>query len=312
MINNLKNWLVVGIPQNWETALSQPLPLWGLKPRYQAEFQTLSAGDFVWLYVTSPVAGIVGVGIVKDKYIDNINLIWPEELKKKQVIWPLRFRIHVLKVLPRELWKANKIKITDFNLFWQLGFQALTKEHTAELLKRMGIDFGLSKPEDLSRGATLMQPMMLREKQAQYIVPQILTDKLTLSHGEIQESVAEIGKLQFYYTELEYPLELSGEKKKLDVVWKREVDSVPTFAFEIELSGMLEKALERLKLAYRKWNSRPRLVIPKEFVVKAHNIIGSTDKDFRNEIKIYEPSQIVELLNQKRNLKSLEQNLNLY
>jgi hypothetical protein len=38
MTNKVKNWLIIGVPKNWETALSQPVPLWGLKPRYQAEF----------------------------------------------------------------------------------------------------------------------------------------------------------------------------------------------------------------------------------------------------------------------------------
>jgi hypothetical protein len=33
------------------------------------------------------------------------------------------------------------------------------------------------------------------------------------------------------------------------VVWKRELDGVPTFAFEVEMSGNIEKAISRLKLA---------------------------------------------------------------
>ena len=83
MRNKIQNWLVIGIPRNWETALSQPVPIWGLKPRYQVEFQAMNVGDLLWLYSTSPVGGVIGVGVVKDKYIDNVNLIWEEELKRK-------------------------------------------------------------------------------------------------------------------------------------------------------------------------------------------------------------------------------------
>jgi len=310
MKNKAQNWLVIGIPKNWETALNQPVPIWGLKPRYQAEFQALDTGDLLWFYSTSPISGIIGVGVIKDKYTDNVNLIWEEELKRKEVIWPLRFRIHVLKILPQARWKIDRVKINDFGIFWQIGFQPLKNEHVIELFRRVRSIFGEINEESIFAGATIMQPIMIKEKQLLYTP--LLEEKLIISHKELQNQIAEIGKLQFYYTEAEYPVELPGEKKNLDVVWKREIDGVPTFAFEVELSGTLEKAIERLKFAFRKWNSRPRIIIPKEFTKKVYNIITVSNKDFSQQIKIYEPKQIVELLTQKRELKSIEQNLEIY
>lgn len=310
MSHKMQNWLVIGIPRNWETALSQPVPVWGLKPRYEVEFQALKTGDLLWFYSTSPVGGIVGIGIVKDKYMDDINLIWEEEQKKKEVIWPLRFRIHVLKALPTKLWRTNKIKVNDFNLFWQLGFQPLRKDHAIELWSRAKNSFGITDTESLFVGSTIIQPLVVREKQAIY-TPSI-GEELSISHKELQDQIAEIGKLQFYYTETEHLLELPGERKSLDVIWKREIDGAPTYAFEVELSGMLERAIERLKFAFRKWNSQPRIIAPKESMKKLHNIIEVSDKDFLNRIKIYEPAQINSLLNHKRELKTLEQTLDLY
>lgn len=309
MKSKMQNWLVIGIPKNWETATSQPVPIWGLKPRYQAEFQAMNIGDILWFYSTSPVGGVIGVGVVKDKYIDNVNLVWEEELKRKEVIWPLRFRIHVLKILPKARWKTDRIKINDFGLFWQVGFQLLKGKRVVELFKRIERIFGLISEEKLFTGATIAEPLLIKEKPPIYIPTE---EKLIVPHKELQEQVAEIGKLQFYYTEVEYPIELPSEKKNLDVVWKREIDGAPTFAFEIELSGMLEKAVERLKFAFRKWNSRPRIVIPKEHVKKAYNIITVSNKDFSQQIKIYEPIQIMELLNRKHELKTVEQNLDMY
>lgn len=310
MKNEIQNWLVIGIPKNWETAFSQPVPIWGLKPRYQAEFQAMNIGDFLWFYATAPVGGVIGVGIVKDKYIDNINLVWEEELKHKEVIWPLRFRIHVLKVLPQTQWKDNKIKINDFGLFWQIGFQPLKSEHVIELFERAKNTLGAISEENLFAGATITRPLIMREKQALYAPS--LEEKTMISHREIQDQVAEIGKLQFYYTEIEHPIKLPGEKKSLDVVWKREIDGVPTFAFEIELSGMIDKAIDRLKFAFRKWNSRPRIITPKKFIKKVHNIIAVSNKDFSQQVKIYEPSQITALLARKRDLRMIEQNLDIY
>lgn len=306
----LRNWLVIGITKNWEKALSQPVPIWGLKPRYQTEFQTMNIGDFLWFYSTAPVAGVIGVGTVKDKYTDNVNLIWDEELRRKEVIWPLRFRIHVLKVLPRERWRTDKIKIIDFGLFWQIGFQLLRGEHTIKLFERTKELFGILSADNLFTGTTIIQPS-IREEQLPYVSS--FEKELIVSHKELKNQIAEIGKLQFYYTETEYPIELPGEKKNLDVVWKREIDGSPTFAFEIELSGMIEKAVDRLIFAFRKWNSRPRIITPKKFIKKIHNIIAITgDKDFSNEFKVYEPVQIAELLKKKQSLKITEQNLGIY
>ena len=310
MKNKAQNWLVIGIPKNWETALNQPVPIWGLKPRYQAEFQALDTGDLLWFYSTSPISGIIGVGVIKDKYTDNVNLIWEEELKRKEVIWPLRFRIHVLKILPQVRWKIDRVKINDFGLFWQIGFQPLKSEHVIELFRRARNIFGEINEESIFAGATIMQPIMTKEKQPLYTPS--LEEKLIIPHKELQNQIAEIGKLQFYYTETEYSIELPSEKKNLDVVWKREIDGVPTFAFEIELSGMIEKAIERLEFAFRKWNSRPRIIIPKEFVKKVYNIMTISDKSFSQQIKIYEPKQLTELLDRKRGLKTIEQNLEIY
>src|SRR5215813_5373415 len=120
----MNNWLVIGSVQNWETALSQPVPIWGLRPAHKVAFDSLQAGDTVWFYATTPVRGVIGLGLVKDTYVDMNNPIWDDERKQKKVIWPHRFRIQVLKVVESQHWN-QRIDITDFRLFWQNGFQQL-------------------------------------------------------------------------------------------------------------------------------------------------------------------------------------------
>jgi len=305
----IKNWLVMGIPKNWETALSQPVPIWGLRQKYQAEFHSMKTGDILWFYVTNPVKGIIGLGVVKDKYIDPVNLVWEEELIKKEVIWPLRFRIHVLKVLSPHRWKKDCIRINDFNLFWRVGFQILDETHVIKLKKRAERMFGTITLEKIFSGATISEPLFVKKKTEEYSSGQKQEET---SHRKLQEQIAEIGKLQFYYSQIEYPLQLRGEKKNLDVIWKREVDGSPTFAFEIELSGSLERAVERLKFSFRKWNSRPRIIIPKEATRKLHNILTVVERDFAEHLKVYTPYQVIELLEKKRELRKMEQNLNMY
>ncbi|MCM8827830.1 MAG: EVE domain-containing protein, partial [Candidatus Omnitrophica bacterium] len=212
---NQKHWLVIGKKENWLTALQQPIPVWGLRENiYYREFRALSSGDFIWMYVTRPVSGIIGVGIVKDTYIDRENLIWREELETGNVIWPLRFRIQVLKVLPVYDWETSKILINDFSLLWQRGFQQISEDIAMEIFKRSQKVFSEVSLEGLMKGPSIDQVPVVRDTDAEK-VPEPVFD----SHSLIQNQIAEIGKLQSYHTQLEYPLSLPGERKNIDVIW---------------------------------------------------------------------------------------------
>lgn len=308
----MNHWLVIGVKQNWITALSQPVPIWGLKQQYLNTFQSMREGDNLWLYTTSPVKGVIGLGQVKDKYVDWKTLIWPEELEKQQVVWPLRFRIHILKILPVTKWESSCIRINDFNLFWQQGFQQIRPDYLPELIKRTEKVFGslVYEGSSIIQIPELIQSTEIKEPDVQY-VPTALSQTPS-PHKELQNHLAEIGKLQFYYSEIEYPLELESERKKLDVVWKREISGVPTFVFEIEFSNNIEKAVERLKSAFKKWNSRPRIIVPESSLAKLHNIISNSEQEFSSQFRNYQPEQITELLTKKRELRNTEQNLGLY
>ncbi|MCM8784976.1 MAG: hypothetical protein NC827_05540 [Candidatus Omnitrophica bacterium] len=215
-------------------------------------------------------------------------------IKTKKAIWPLRFRIQVLKVLSTDKWEIDRIKIDDFNIFLQTSLQLLKQEHVQEIFKRAEklFGFGNFNLENLFSGATIIQPLVKDNEKGHSYIP---LEKTLIKHEELKKQIAEIGKLQLYYTQTEYPIELVREKKNLDVVWKREIDGVPTYAFEIELSGMFEKTIRRLEFAFRRWNSEPRIVIPQEDIDKVYNVLTTTDRDFIQKIKIYEPNQIIEL-----------------
>ena len=306
----MQSWLFIGKTKNWEKALSQPIPIWGLKTSFQSYFNSIKIGDLLWFYSTSPVSGVIGLGAVKDKYIDNTNLVWPEEIKNQRVIWPLRFRIQVLKVLPAFKWKDDNIKIKDFELFWQTSLHLLNEKHVNELLKRSEVSFGNINLENIYAGASIATAEKVSENSI--LFEEATEKKSELNHSNLKNKIAEIGKLQFYYSEVEYTIPLPNEKKNLDVVWKRELEGVPTYAFEIELSGMLERAIDRLVIAYKKWNSRPRIIIPKDYSDKLRNVADLTGRDFRTQLKIYEPEQIADLYNKKLDLRRFEKNLELY
>lgn len=290
------NWLLIGTLENWENSLRQPIPIWGLKEIHLNKFNFLELNDYIWIYVKSPVKGVIGLGMVTDKYIDRINLFWKDEIENNKVIWPLRFRFRILKIIPKELWIKDNIKINDFNLFWNSGFHQLDENLSTELFKRFELKHKIN-PKEIEYGPVIIKPSERKD--------------ITFNHRELQEQIAEIGKLQDYYSETEYPIELPGERKNIDVVWKREIDGVPTFTFEVELSSMLEKAVERLKFSYFKQNSKPRIIVPNDCIHKVNNILSVQEKNFRTQIRIYEIKKIQELYDLKIKLKNLEKELDL-
>ena len=75
-------------------------------------------------------------------------------------------------------------------------------------------------------------------------------------HKEIKTMLVQIGHLQRFIAEKEFPMD--GER--LDVVWRRVVRSVPTYVFEVQVGGDVCHALGKLKHAYDLWNSRIYLV----------------------------------------------------
>ena len=75
-------------------------------------------------------------------------------------------------------------------------------------------------------------------------------------HGELKAKIAEMGRIQKFLAEVEYPMEAT----RLDVVWRRVEKSVPTYVFEIQVGGDIYHALAKLKHAYDLWDSRIFLV----------------------------------------------------
>jgi len=306
----LKSWLVIGSLENWETAFAQPIPLWGLKEIYKNAFVDLSIGDMLFFYVKNPVKGIIGFGTTKDKYIDHKALIWKEEKDTRQVIWPLRFRIGIIQLLPRQGWtskfyEARPISILDFGLTLQRGFQELTSNHQEEIFRRT---------KDAWRDEWTARLGTKEEVPGYEITPgqEILKEKSANLHKQLQLDIIEIGKLQDYYAEVEFPLPLEDQHKRIDVVWKRELTGSPTFAFEVELSGATERALIKLRLAFNQWNSQTRLIVPTSEYRSVRNLVDRENVSFKNSFRNYDPEIIEKLLSKKRDLRTFEQEYGIY
>lgn len=305
-----KSWLIIGHPNNWEAAFNQPIPIWGFTDQYFSTYENMQAGDFLIFYATSPIKGVIGIGLLKDKYSDHHTLIWDDEKVGSQVLWPLRLRFEVWHLLPSAFWKSSSISVLDILTISQTSVKNLQPAQFTTILARMKEKWGIESLEKgtLEYAGPSLVSSLVTEAGAAYKFEYKPQDP----HGKAQIIVAEIGKLQNYYTEVEYPLKLTGETRRLDVVWKREITGAPTYAFEVEMSGQIEKAVAKLRQAYTLWNSRPRLIAPQKEHLKIGNLVGKEEPTFRETFCFYDFSVMEELYAKKKDLREFEKRFRIY
>lgn len=267
-------WMVVGSPPNWMEAFAKG-NIWGLRQRQKRRWENLAENDIILFYVTQPVAGIIGYGSVQTKFIQDQPL-WFDEIKDGKVIWPLRFEFNVDYCLPPDRWELDRVTSDTLKLKVAVGFQS-------------------AKPQ-------LAEQIISQLKQVRFEQP--VEEPL---HRELQHKLVEIGKLQKFIGETEYPFDIG----KLDVVWRRIERSVPTYVFEVQIGGDLYHALTKLKHAFDLWNSRLFLVVSQENQVKARKLLLGTFHEISERITFIELGKVDELYKRKRGYLDFEKELGM-
>ena len=287
-------WLVVGSPQNWRTAFKHG-DIWGLKSTQRHFWESLAENDKLIFYATAPVAGIIGYGIARTKFKQDKPL-WPDEIKQRKVIWPLRFEFDVEFCLAPDKWASEKV--TSRDLWPRAGFQLLDQNLGKKLLS----DLRKTGYAVLAR-----QPSLIAEIPAEFVGIAGETEGVPISHEQLKEKLIEIGNLQNYIAEPEYQFDLG----KLDVVWRRVVNSVPTYVFEIQVGGDIYHALVKLKHAFDLWNSNIFLVAPQEAKGKAQSLLAGSFHEINSRLKFIVLEQVEELYKRKKNYKDFERELGI-
>ena len=109
-------------------------------------------------------------------------------------------------------------------------------------------------------------------------------------HTELQDMIFEIGEFNKFFSEREYSI---GEKRRLDVVWKRTQDGKPLHVFEIQLNEPLYGALGKLKHAWEIWpGSELRLVTTEKFKKEAKMLLETSFHEMKDTTKIMEVKDI--------------------
>ena len=287
-------WLAVGTKQNWNTAFERG-NIWGLKETQRHLWESLNENDKLLFYVTRPVGGIIGYGVVRTKFKQNQPL-WPDELKEYKVIWPLRFEFDVEFCLPPDKWASGKIISKE--LWPRAGFQLLSQNMGEKLVSTIGaVEYVFEDSE----------PLLVSEPSVEFVSVVEKIEKAPPSHNQIKETLVQIGKLQKYIAQEEYPFDIG----KLDVVWRRVEQSVPTYVFEVQVGGDIYHALAKLKHAFDLWNSHIFIVASEAERSKVGNLLSGTFHEIGNRIKFIELEQVEELYKRKKDYLDFEKELGI-
>lgn len=283
-------WLLVGTQANWKFSFENG-NLWGLKDFREtlALWNLLREGDKVLFYVSKPVSGVIGVATVTTKFRQT-NPLWPEELRRNAVIWPLRFEFDVEYCLSPSMWETRCYRETNLQLITRMIFQCVPACLVQAV--RTHFDLHVEEPQIAEPG---ISPTLG--------VPGISAP----DHDLIMRQLCDIGRIQGFLAEDEYPI----ESNRLDVVWRRVERSVPTYAFEVQVGGDIYHALAKLKHAFDLWNSHIFLAAPLDARPKFDELVSGTFHEIDGRVRFIQLSHIEELHKRKTSYRDLERALGI-
>jgi hypothetical protein len=287
------HWIILGPEKSWETAFNQQ-GIWGTKEMLYPEWKALDPGDIIFFYVTKTIRGVIGIGRIETKFIQDKPL-WPDEIDAGKVIYPLRFEFHVDYLIEQKDWKSKKISIGLSIQEMRRGINFLQERTIEELYRSFREKFNYTISVSIENNIGIVSSRAAG------------VEKTSLDHTQLQELVFEIGQLNRFISEKEYPM----ENERLDVVWRRVEKSVPTYVFEIQIGGDIYHAIGKLKHAFDLWNSNVFLVAHEEDMEKAQALLSGTFHEIKDKVKKITVQKINELYQQKRRWVDLEREIGL-
>jgi hypothetical protein len=270
-------WILCGKPENWNIAFQDGI--WALVPKFGGKWRYIRENDRLFFYATATVAGMIGFGKVQTKF-KQTKPLFPEEIAAKMVLYPFCFEFITDYALAESQWKTGRIKI-GLPTGSYSGMNLLDDQDIIDkIIEATKKNWNTAPSEDDSESS---------KPQAITIVN--VPVQSSLSHDKVKDMVYQIGKMHRYMADKEYVI----NSDKLDVVWRRVEKSVPTYAFEIQVSGNLHQAIAKLKHAYDIWNSNIFLVTEDGYQGKIAELLSGTFHEIKDILRIITLAQVDEL-----------------
>ena len=282
-------WIVPGSEKNWNQSLISK-GIWGIENTAfkKLHWLAIESNDLILFYVTGRVKGIVGYGSIRSKFHQDTPL-WEAEIKEGCVKYPLRFEFDVDFILPQSEWYDKRITISGRGGFRQ--------------------PLILREWEDIKPLIQALNPNAPAELMKEISLPavSIEEDKAHPTHENIKNLLLEIGKFQSFIANVEFPM----GPERLDVVWRRLPESVPTYVFEVQVGGDIYHALGKLKHAHDLWNSRIFLVSSTDYLGAINQLLSGTFHEIQPILKFIETKKISSLHQAKINIFNIERELGI-
>ncbi len=274
----MSNWLLVGPVEHWRIALDAHC--WGFRDvaTLRSLVTKIKDGDTLFFYVKIPVSGVVGLGKVHGSVFKADKPLWPDEIAAGVVIYNYRFNLETVRILDHDTWSKRAIRLVDLDLSLKI--------------------YSAVNPIPVAAASALEREAYKWEKPVKLVEE---------NHDSIKNMIHQIGILQGWISEMEWPL----ESFRLDVVWKRVNRGNPHVAFEVQIGGNLIEALTKLKHAFDIWNSTPILVTNENHLEKAGELVEGSFHEIKDTLRIMDWRKIYDLLESKKNVKALELELGI-
>jgi hypothetical protein len=277
---NAQHWNLPGNLPNWLIGVERKV--WGLKEHFRAAWTALKPGDVLFFYVAAPVRGVIGVGRVTAKFRDETPL-WPDEIETRTTIYPLRFEFEITNALDTTRWPRERVPAKDLGVVIQ-SIGRIPPETASRLLARTAAAWAQPSGELL-----------------------VAAEPKSSLHEQTKELLVDVGRMNRYLAEEEYPL----DHGRLDVVWKRVEKSVPAYAFEVQVAGDIQHALVKLRHAAELWNSRIYLAADTATLPRVETLLKTSFHDLHTPLGILELEKLGRLQKALSAAHALEAELGL-
>jgi predicted RNA-binding protein len=284
-------WIVTTTEGSWEITKTRSVHAFNR----EVDRNKVNVGDKIVCYlVRSDPPVFVGIDEITKPWEEAKEPFWPEEREEGKVMWPWRFWCTPLKrgaadarslskrlsfVENKDAWSAYFIgSLANFGRpILESDYQLISEE-----LDNPPIAYQV-KPAIKPKVPTVAKILPRRE------IPQLRGP--VPSHNELRDMIRDIGVMKKLVAETEYPI----NDLRLDVIWRTEVQKIPSRVWEVHLAGNFYEALAKLKHAWDYWRAEPILVTTEKSEDEARSRLGGIFHEIKPHIRIIHWQDVVRL-----------------
>ena len=128
----------------------------------------------------------------------------------------------------------------------------------------------------------------------------------TPGHDAFVKMLVELGEMMGFEARANYRYGL----EVYDAIWRRRIPGAsPSHVFEVVIKGNLHSALGKLSHAHDLWNSKLILVVDKNLLNKAEDLLSGSYHSIKKSVVIFLTNEVQELYEKKKSIIELEKKL---